>query len=597
MADNAPFTSLDFAQVKEDLKTYLKNQDRFKDYDFEGSNLNVLLDVLSYNTFQQSVYRNMVFSEMFLDSVQLRENAMSHAKELNYLPGSRQSATSVLDVTINVPNPENAASILSIPKNTKFNAQCGSKSYTFITDQNRSVRRINNVYRITDLRVYEGRQLSEFYTVNDSNPAPYVINNENVDTRSVRVFVRENSNVNSERVEYVVKSDIFGVTATDRVFYIEPHFDNLYKVTFGRDRFGVEPPNGSVIEIEYRVTKGEEANGARSFTPLAPISGYNATVNTGTTATNGAERESVEDIKFFAPKSIQIQERAVTVTDYEILLKQRFPNIQTLSVYGGDQATPPQYGKVIISVDVLGSEGAGASEIQEYKTYLQDKTPLTIEPVFVPAEFLFVNLDIVCYYNPKLTTKSSENLEQNITTAITAYSDTVLNKFNTTLRQSRLANVIDTADVSILNTDITAKPIIEYVPTLGATENPIFDFGDQLVRPYALNENAGFSSYKPAIETSRFTLEGTLVTLIDDGLGNISAITASSSDHRIFKRNIGTVDYTTGIVRLINFKVDRFEGAAIRIITNTVNKDVKSNKNKILVLREQDININMVAVR
>lgn len=597
MADNAPFTSLDFEQVKEDLKTYLKNQDRFKDYDFEGSNMNVLLDVLAYNTFQQSVYRNMVFSEMFLDSVQLRENAMSHAKELNYLPGSRQSATSTLAVTINVPNPETGPSTIAIPKDTRFNAQCGSKTYTFITDQNRSVRRIGGAYRITDLKVYEGRQLREFYTVNDSDPVPYVINNENVDTRSVRVFVRQNSNPNSERVEYTVKSDIFGVTATDRVFYIEAHFDNLYKVEFGRDRFGVQPPNGSVIEIEYRVTKGEEANGARNFTPAGTISGYTATVNSGPPATNGSERESIEDIKFFAPKSIQIQERAVTVTDYEVLLKQRFPNIQTLSVYGGDQATPPQYGKVIISVDVLGSEGAGAAEIQEYKTFLQDKTPLTIEPVFVPAEFLYVDLNISCYYNPKLTTKSSDELEQNITTAITKYSDSVLNKFNTTLRQSRLANVIDTSDVSILSTDITAKPIIEYAPILRVSANPIFDFGDQLVRPYAFNENTGFNSYTPAITTSLFTLDGTLVTLQDDGQGVISAVTASSSSRRIFKPNIGTVDYTTGVVRLINFAVDRFEGSAIRFIANTINKDVKSTKNKILVLRESDININMVAVR
>jgi hypothetical protein len=597
MADNAPFTSLDFEQAKEDLKTYLKNQDRFKDYDFEGSNMNVLLDVLAYNTFKQGVYNNMAFSEMFLDSVQLRENAVSHAKELNYLPGSNHSPNSILDVTVNVPNPESASSILSIPKGTKFNAQCGSKSYTFITDRNRSVRRVNNSYRITDLQVYEGRQLREFYTVNNSDPVPYVINNENVDTRSVRVFVRENSNINSERVEYIAKNDIFGVTDTDKVFYIEPHFDNLYKVSFGRDRFGAEPPNASVVEIEYRVTKGDEANGARDFTPLGTISGYNATVNAATTAKNGTKRESLEDIKFFAPKSIQIQERAVTVSDYEILLKQRFPNIQTLSVYGGDLATPPQFGKVIISVDVLGSEGAGTSEIQEYKAYLQDKTPLTIEPVFVPAEFLYVNLDISCYYDPRLTTKSSENLEQDIASAITTYSDTYLNKFNATLRQSRLANVIDTTDVSILSTDITSKPIIEYEPTLGATENPIFDFGAQMVKPYAFNGTTGFSSYKPAIESSRFTVEGTLVSLQDDGLGNISAITASSSDRRIFKRNIGTVDYSTGVVRLINFKVDRFEGNAIRIIANTTNKDVNSNKNKILALREQDININMVVVR
>lgn len=595
MVDNTPFTELDFAQSKDNLKNFLKSQDRFKDYDFEGSNMNVLLDILAYNTYQNSVYRNMVFSELFMDSAQLRENAMSHAKELNYLPSGRQSAQATLNVNVAVTGSENT---ITIPKGTKFRAQCGNKTFIFITDRNRSITRSGGKYTITDLEVYEGRQLREFYTVDGSNPVPYVINNENVDINSVRVYVRDNTSVNSTRVEYTWTKDIFGISATDNVFYIEPHFDNLYKVSFGKDRFGAEPVNGNVIEIEYRVTKGEEANGARNFSPAETIAGYSATVqNTSEVARNGAERESIEDIKFFGPKSIQIQERAVTISDYEVLLKQRFPSIQTLSVYGGDQADPPLYGRVIISVDVFGTEGAGDSEIQEYKNFLADKTPLTIEPVFVPPEFLYVDLDLKVYYNPKVTTKSSDEIRQVVKDAITGYSDTILNRFNTTMRQSRLANVVDTSDISILSTDITAKPIIEYAPQLRVVTNPIFDFGDSLKQPYRFNETVGFSSYTPAITTTRFTLDGNLVTIQDNGSGQMVAVTAASSDRRIFNPNVGTVDYTTGQVRLQNFEVSRFEGNAIKIIANTINKDIRSTKNKILVLRESDINVQVIAVR
>jgi len=597
MADNIPFTQLDFDQAKENLKTFLKAQSRFKDYDFDGSNINILLDVLSYNTFHNNLYENMVFSELFMDSVQLRENAVSHAKELNYLPSSHQSARSVVDLTINVPDPTNSSAVLTIPKGTKFNAQCGQKSYTFITDRNRSVKRVSNSYRITDLEVYEGRLLSEFYTVDDSNPVTYVINNEYVDTRSTRVFVRENSNPNSTKVEFTGTKDIFGIKIDDSVYYTEPHFDNLYKISFGRDKFGMEPVNGSVVEIEYRVTKGEEPNGAKSFTLISTIGGYTGTVNSATTATNGSDRETIEDIKFFAPKSIQIQERAVTKTDYEVLLKQRFPNIQTISVYGGDLADPPQYGKVIISVDAFGTEGAGASELLEYRNFLRDKTPLTIEPIFVPAQFVYVSLDVNVYYNPTLTTKSSDELEQIASDVIQTYSDTSLNMFDATLRQSRLTNLIDVSDISVLSTDVTSTPIIEYVPVIGTTANPTFDFTDSLVRPYLLNEVQGFTSHNPAITTTIFTLEGTAITLQDDGDGTIIAVTANSSSKRIFKQNVGTVDYQTGIVRLSNLVIDRYEGSAIQFKANTINKDIRSEKNKILVIRSSDVNINMVAVR
>lgn len=597
--DNTPFTELDFFQVKENLKTFLKGQAQFKDYDFEGSNMNVLLDILSLNTHQNNVYNNMMFSEMFMDSTQLRENALSHAKELNYLPSSRQSSRAVLDVSLAVSDPANGPATVTIPKGTRFRSVCGTRTFTFITDRNRVVRRQSNFYRIFDLEVFEGREITEYYLVDNSAPAPYIINNENVDISSVKVEVRDNTNQNSAKNEFVAVNDIFGVQTTDRVFYIEPHFDNLYKISFGRDKFGQEPINGNVIEITYRVTVGDEGNGASNFSAIDTVDGYTVNMNNAQTAkaVNGAERESLEDIKFFAPKSIQIQERAVTESDYEVLLKQRFPNIQTISVYGGDQANPPQYGKVIVSVDVLGSEGAGSAEIVEYKRYLQDKTPLTIEPVFVEPEFLYVDITANISYDARLTTKTSDDIRDLVKTTITDFSDEVLNKFNTTMRQSRLTNRIDTSDPSILGTDLVARPVIEYVPVLRDVGNPTFEFGDTLTQPYILNEDIGFDSYSPAFSTSRFTMDGTDVTLQDDGQGNVIAVTASSSNKRIFKRDVGTIDYSSGIISLINFSVNAFDGAAIRFIANTSNKDVKSSKNRILVLRPDDITITTTAVR
>lgn len=594
MADSTPFTELDFQQVKENLKNYLKGQDRFKDYDFEGSNMNVLLDILSYNTFQNNFYTNMAFSEMFLDSAQQRESAISHAKELNYLPRSRVSAFSKIDLIV---LPEDNPSSILLPINTRFSAQCGGTTFSFLTDKNYIIRPTNGIYRLNNIPVYEGRVLREFYTVDGTREQRYIINNESVDISSIRVFVRTNTNQNSERVEYIYSDSVFGITPTDKTFYVEADFNNLYKVTFGKDVFGVEPKNGNVIEIEYRVTKGEDANGARNFSIGGTVSGYRATITRETTASAGAPRESIEDIRYFAPKSLQVQDRAVTRSDYEVLLKQKFPNIQAISVYGGDEIVPPQYGKVIISVDVLGAEGAGDNEIELYRNYIRDKTPLTIEPVFVPAKFLFIDLDITVSYNPRITTKRAGDIETIVRNAIIAYSEGSLNKFGITLRQSRLANVIDTSDISIIGTDVTSRAIIEYVPELGESSNPEFAFRNELIQPYPYDALYGFVNFKPTISSTAFTYQGNLVSLVDDGVGGIMLITADTAEVSVFKRGIGTVDYANGTVRLSNFIVEEFVGNAIEIYAKTSSKDIKASRDRILVIRNQNISVNVVGVR
>ena len=595
MADNYQFTELDFGQIKENLKSYLKGQAQFKDYDFEGSNMNVLLDVLAANTFQNNFYRNMVFSEMFMDSAIMRENVASHAKELGYTPGSRSSATAKLNVSFS--NVTDNPNFITIPKGTKFNAQCGNKTFIFTTDRNHSVTAIDGVYSITDMPVYEGKIIREYYTVdNSTDPQDYIINNENVDIESVRVYVRDNANDNSTKREFLRKTSIFGVEINDRVYYLEPYFDNLYKIDFGRDKFGLQPSNGNVIEIEYRVSKGAEANGARNFSPVSNISGYPARVTNDFTAINGSSKESVEDIKFFAPKSIQTQERAVTKSDYEILLKQRFPSIQAISVYGGDELDPPQYGKVFISVDVLGSIGAGDSEIIAFKEYIRNKTPLTIEPVFRAAEFMYVDLNLTVNYDPNLTTKTSGDIEALVRSNITDYSETNLNQFGISLRQSRVVNFIDELDVSISSSDMNTRAIVEYAPPLSTLTNPSFNFGNTLNQPYVFDETVGFNNYTPAITSSQFSWDNVLVTLQDDGQGNIFAITSGSASRRVFKRNIGTVNYTTGVVKLSNFIVTSYIGDAIKIYANTQNKDIKAPNDRILIVRPADVSVTVQAV-
>jgi hypothetical protein len=409
-----------------------------------------------------------------------------------------------------------------------------------------------------------------------------------IDTRSLYVEVNG--------VEYVYKTDIFGITATDKVFYLQPEEDEKYSLQFGQDKFGKQPTAGDTITAKYRITSGPDANGVNSMTSngIAGSAGVSITVNTA--SAGGMISETGDSIRTFAPKALQVQERAVTTRDYEILLRNRFPNIEAISVYGGDEVDPPQFGKVIISVDVTGGEGAADFEIASFSDYLKDKTPLTIEPVFVPAKFLFIDTVVDVVFDPNITTKSASQIRSEVMAALTSYSTTNLSDFNKTLRQSRLAAALDSVDNSIISSSIFASPIIQVVPILSTVQNPAFSYETALVQPYAYDATTGLSGFTPAVRTSKLTIEGTLVSLQDDGAGKMMAVTASSADVSVFKRNVGTINYSTGAIKLSNLIVDSYEGGAIKFIANSVAKDVKAPKDRIITIRGEDITVNVTSL-
>ena len=588
MANISPVQNLDFFETKSALKTYLSNQDRFADYDFEGSNMNVLLDLLAYNTFYNNYYYNMAISEMFLDSAQERNSLVSHAKELNYMPRSRRSAKAT--VTFNITATQ-SGNFFVIPKDTKVNGKCGNTTFTFIADK--AYTAVSNevatnplgprVYTATGVEVYQGRLMTETLDISDTT-----LSNEMIDSSSLYV------EVNNE--EYVYKTDIFGITATDKVFYLQPEEDEKYSLQFGQDKFGKQPTAGDTITAKYRITSGPDANGVNSMTSngIAGSAGVSITVNTA--SAGGMISETGDSIRTFAPKALQVQERAVTTRDYEILLRNRFPNIEAISVYGGDEVDPPQFGKVIISVDVTGGEGAADFEIASFTDYLKDKTPLTIEPVFVPAKFLFIDTVVDVVFDPNITTKSASQIRSEVMAALTSYSTTNLSDFNKTLRQSRLAAALDAVDNSIISSSIFASPIIQFVPVVGTIQNPAFSYETALVQPYAYDATTGLDGFTPAVRTSKLTIEGTLVSLQDDGAGKMMAVTASTATTSVFKRSIGTINYSTGAIKLSNLIVDSYEGGAVKFIANSVAKDVKAPKDRIITIRGEDITVNVTSL-
>lgn len=583
-----PITELDFFAIKEQFKNYLKSQSQFKDYNFEGSNMSILLDVLSYNTFQNNFYTNMALSEMFLDTAQLKNSVVSHAKELNYLPKSSTSAKAIVRVTF---TDTNGASTVTIPKGTKFTSSVNGSSFNFVTAQSYLAKKTaisadnrTATYVADNVEIFEGQIFKEAeqegYFVEDT-AFKCILSSENVDISSVRVSIDDGE------IEYIYKSEIFGVGPTDLVFYIEPYFDDRYAVVFGRNVFGAQPDPNDKIQIEYRVCNEEDANGASKFATTFK----SARVETIQIASGGAKKETLESIRFFAPRSIQIQERAVTAKDYEIILKQKYNEIEAVSVYGGEDLEPPQFGKVAISVVLEGSNDLSDSRKNEFRRYLIDKTPLTIEPIFVSPEFMYVDIVSNIYYSYKQTNKSEQELEGLIRNVISTYDAENLNVFGATLRTSKLISAIDGVDEAILSNSLDLRAIIEYSPPLLLKQNPTFKFGSPLVKPYPFTNSSGFTDFKPSITSSVFSYNGVCSIIQDNGAGAIQIVSSDVVNTRILNANAGTVDYSTGVVKLVNFTTDGYAGAAIKIFARKKETDIIAPKNRLLQIRDSDIKI------
>lgn len=582
-----PIVELDFFQIKDQLKAYLKGQTRFKDYDFEGSNMAVLLDVLAYNTYQNNFYTNMAISEMFLDSAQLESSVMSHAKMLNYLPKSATSSRAEVNLRITAPGLNNTAA-LTIPPGQKFSTTHNGSIYNFYTDQTHIAKLrpgSNGVYQIDCVPIYEGELVTETFVLSETKPV-VEITNENVDISSVRVLV------NNGTEEYLFRSDIFGVSATDKVFYVEPSLTGRYNITFGQNTFGKQPAFNEDIRVSYRVCSGVAPNGAFKFTTLFL---YPTAVSTFSSAVGGSDKESIESVKFFAPKSIQNQERAITARDYETLLLKEFGSstIKSVSVFGGDELEPPRYGKVAVSINPYNNTTLSNGFKSAVLAFLADKTPLPVQPIFVDPEYMYAKIDVNVYYSKKQTSKSAPELEVSIREAIANYNTTYLSDFGTTLQLSRLSKLIDDVDVGILSNTIEANPIIDYSPPTAQKQNPQFKFNSPLIVPYAFIEGVT-TNYTPAIKSSPFTSDGVEVILQDDGNGNVMTLSNNPQAARVINPSIGSVDYTTGELRLVNFKTTYYAGSAIKIYANTIDKNIVAPKSRIFSIRDIDIAVNMI---
>lgn len=586
-------TSIDFNSHKESLKAYLSEQEQFKDYDFEGSNLNVLLDILSYNTYLNSFYLNMVGNEMFLDTAQLRDSVVSHAKELNYLPRSFTSSVANVSITVTSTDP-NKRSII-IPRGTPFITKVGSTNYTFSTNENISVTSANNTFVASNIQIFEGAFLSDSYIVDYNNPSQYIISSKTVDVGSVRVTVIEDNGKTLK--PYTRVNSLFNVTAESDVFFIQSTFGDRYEIVFGDGVVGRQPKNRAVVVVEYRAVNGELPNGATGFRSAGLIDGESdVRVFTNERAAGGSVAESISQIKYNAPRYFTTQERAVTAEDYENLLKINFPEINTVSAFGGEENDPPQYGKVFITVDLKEFDGIPQIKKDEYSRYLKPRCPVSIDPVFLDADYVYAYINTVVKYNINVTSFNIDDISAKVLSAIQEYRANNLDNFNSTLRYSKLTSAIDNADTSIVSNETVVRLIKLFRPDLNSNVNDVVKFNVPLTTATSELSAIHPAEDNHAVTSTRFTYNGASCIVEDDGLGGLNIVTFQGTDHTKII-SCGTVDYATGQLNFKDFNISDFEGESIKIYATTKELDVTTSKNAIINILDSDVIIDARPIR
>ena len=587
---------LDFDNLKASFIDYLKNQQQFKDYDFAGSNMNVLLDVLSHNTFKNAFYLNMVASEAFLDSAQLRESVVSHAKELNYVPRSSRSAKATLRYQFS----NTSVSIIEIPRGTIYTTSVGFNLLTFVTNERKVVSSTTGDYDFT-LDIYEGQYVSDTFLKDDNLVNQrFILTNDLIDTDSITVKIYENDG--SDVYSYTYSSSLLDVKASSQVFFLQAAEKDKYEIIFGNDILGRKPKNNAIIVVEYRVTKGVDGNEATKFTLGEDIPGlknanpsvYSDTGATNPTSLGGANSETIESIKYNAPRHFQIQERAVTASDYEVMMKQKYPEINAISVYGGETVDPPRYGKVFVAVDISNVSGLPTSKKNEYYNFLKTRTPLSIDPIIVEPEILYYSVSSAVKYNINVTDKKNEDIKAIVTQAIKNYNILNLNDFNATLYYSKLIADIDSSDASIISNDTFVLLYKKIAPVIGAPQNYIINMYTPLLGTNELG-NKHSVDILHSIRSTPFTYNGELVSFGDDGLGNVTIAKTIGNVHNIVAR-VGTVDYSTGKITINNVTIDSYLGDSIKIYALPKDKDIASSKNIILTVEDNEIKITVTQV-
>ena len=616
---NLPLDNLDFDTIKSNLKSFLKSQDKFKDYDFEGSGMNILLDLLAYNTHYQAFYANMVANESFIDSAVKRDSVVSLAKHLGYTPRSYRASTATVDLVWSAPSTTSntfeifktsvARGEVFINRGEAFVANGSGSVFTFLPMQNYKVTIEGNNCVCRGVEIKEGRLQTFTYVVNSADTAQrFIIPETQIDTSTLSIKVTKSVKDTTGIVDiWSLATEINSVDASSNVYFLQQAEDGKYEILFGDGIVGRKPSDGNAIIIEYLITRADDANGVSVFRYSGNISGSGVTPSvkvvtnesgTPQSSYGGSQPEDIESIRYYAPRNYQSQERTVTAEDYKTILTRDYTTADSILVWGGEEGDPPQYGKVFVSIKPQNATKLSTLEkLSIQNTILQRKNILGITPEVVDPDYTYLVLNMTVRYDPTLTGLSASDLENLLSTTVDAYMTERLGKFGLNFRFSKFVTYMDGINQSITSTDANIRLQKRFEPVVGKSGvyTIKFNFDNEVYHP--------IDGYPAVLSSSAFGyLDTDGVTEVDaymedDGYGNIRIYKLVGSDKVTLVERAGTMSYMDGTISLIDFNPTYIVPASSTEIALTVvplNKDIFTRRNQILLVDKENSKIVVV---
>lgn len=583
-------TELDFDKIKQNLKTYLQGQDQFSDYDFEGSGLSILLDVLAYNTHYNALYTNLAINEAFLDSASKRDSVVSKAKELGYTPRSARSATAVVDLLL-INNQIDAPQSYELPRYTPFRTKVNDTEYVFYTTDTRIAYRDNNQYVFEGITLREGVQATHRFAATPSNTS-FLIPNPKVDTSTIRVTVQE-SLQSSVSETYTLSTNLLDLDGNSTSFFIKEVAGELFQIDFGNGVVGKALDPGNVITVDYIISNADAPNGARTFSYNgALVSNTTAYTTTVTPAFGGTASEGVDSIKWNAPRAYAAQNRCVTLDDYRSIIYSLYPSAQSINVWGGEQNNPPSYGDVYIAIRPANGEVLSDGE-KDYvlNEIIGPRKMVTMHPKFVDPTYLHVELSVSFYYNPNETSRSANDLSNTVRNAILQYEQGNLDRFGGILKYSTLSRTIDLAEDSIKSSITTVKIHREITPVYNQTVQYVVDIGNPIYNSGVPEESIVSSGFNVINVPQTVYLDDVPTEGRDTGTIRMFYLIGNE---KIFVKDVGTVTYSKGLVTLNGLVITGLTDSTFKLVVKPQSNDVVSTRNQIVSIAPNFLTIRPV---
>ena len=551
------FADLDFDQIKTSIKDYLRSNSNFTDYDIEGSNLSTIIDVLAYNTYITSYNTNMVTNEVFIDSATIRENVVSLARNVGYVPRSRKAARAKISFFVDTSDYTNAPSSLILKAGVVATTDpFGSQSYSFSIPDDITVPVVNNIAEFNDIVVYEGARVSQNFTVDSFTPNQrYILDNGGIDTSLINVTVRSNSGANDE-VNYYLSDSLFDLNSQSKVFFIQEVENEEYELIFGDGIFGKKLRAPEYVTATYTVCNGSDANNISSFLFSGILQDdSDRSVETGVSlitvtesSHSGASIETIESIKKYGTRIYASRNRAVTAGDYEALIPSIYPETESVSAYGGESLTPPQFGKVFVSIKPYNDRYLSNLIKDNIKRDLQKYSVAGIVPEIVDLKYLYIEINSNVYYNPNLA-PSANSVKTTVFSNVNTYADsTELNKFGARFKYSQFLNIIDESNQSVTSNITTVVMRRDLRAILNSFAEYEVCYGNR----FHIAHQAGYN-----IKSSGFRVSGIAGTVYladiptNDHMGTLNFFRLDSpTQPQIIRRNIGSIDYKKGEIKL-----------------------------------------------